>query len=368
MRAIQFVCLLLSIALLPQLATATERQSLAVLLSKSPTLTPQEKISLQNVIANGFEETGKYRIVDPEVINNMLEDEVMEALLLGNEDKLDAIQKKYRVDVLTNISAKVEHTVAIGGYSMASASVTIACRRNDDATLFDQQASEPQNGYHGMPEWLGSTSEAARKVALHAAVASVFTETGMETVDFPFPERLKLRLEETSAPSPPLNYLPKYQMTGDEVRKLTQLAAPTIGKRDNLTCSVMDSGKRMAAVGITGIDIDVQRGRRMDTARFEVFDMRKKRSIRKMDLPRRVDGIRRPRSRDIVDIAFAPTGRFLAIVSAHPALWLYDNLSGDLLIQTKISALPKNISIAESGDTLKILSKDGILFYKINKE
>ncbi|MCK4838414.1 MAG: hypothetical protein KAS94_06390, partial [Desulfobulbaceae bacterium] len=135
--------LLVLAAALPALAEG--QRSLAVFVVKSPTLHENEQVSLNNIIAKGFADTGKYRIVDPETLDRMLEDKVMEALLLGNEDRLDEIQAKYRVDVLVDVSARVESSGGLGTYSLASSTVTIACRSNESGELFDQRTSEPQN-------------------------------------------------------------------------------------------------------------------------------------------------------------------------------------------------------------------------------
>lgn len=347
---------------------ASQLPSLAVVVTKSPGLSPQEISVLHNIVAEGFEKTDAYRIVDAQTIDKMLEDEVTEALLLGNEEKLDEIQMKYRVDVLVSLAAEVESIDSLGGYSLASASVTIGCRRNDSAMLFDLQTSEPQNGYHGMPEWLGATREAARNVALRAAIASAFSSTGLETVEFPFPQKFRLSMEQMSSPAHPISFFPSSNMSQQEAGKLAKLTEPSIGRRDKVTCSVLDGGKRIGAVAVTGIDIDLQRNRRIDTAGFEVFDLLKKRSIRKVELPRVVEGIRRPRSRDIVDIAFAPTGRFVSLISKHPAVWLYDNFSGELLAAAKLPNVPKKVFISDDGKVLKIFTGRKDLFFQIVKE
>ena len=347
---------------------AGTQTTLAVLITSSPTLSDNEKKTLQNIISAGFADTKKYQIVDADTLNQMLEDEVTEALLLGNESKLDKIQKKYQVDVLVNISSKIDSISAIAGYCMASATVTISCRRKDSSDLFDIKTSEPQNGYYGMPEWIGTTNEAARKIAMHAAVADIFQQADIYTVQLPFPARIDIQASAVKLPKHRVVFFKKYSMTKQEANHLTQLAKDTMGRRSKIMCSVLDSGKRIGAVGITKIDIDLQRHRRLDTAEFQVFDYRKRRNIRTFELPREIEGIRRLKSRNIVDFAFAPTGRFLALVSKHPALWIYDNLSGTMLCSQKIAKEPYSVSFSTDGKLVQVGTGTGEVYYKIDKK
>lgn len=287
--------------------------------------------------------------------------------LLGKEETLDSIQKRYSVDVLVNLSSEVESQIAIGGYSLASASVTMSCRAVESAHFFEQQVSEAQNGFGGMPEWLGATREAARKVALQAAIASVFLGMDLKSVTYPVPVKPMFELLQTNKPMDQVVFLKKHLFNDKEAAKLTGLAQPTIGRREKITCSVLDADRRLAAVGITGIDIDLQRNRRTDAARFSVFDMQKSRNIRSMDLPGSVKGIRRPKSRDISDFTFLPTGRFLILSSKHPVLWLYDNFSGNLLAHIKLPNVPKEVHVSENGSVVKVDCDQGQFFYNIEK-
>jgi len=347
---------------------AAPLSTMAVIIIKSPTLSVNEQTTIQNVISNGFADTEKYQIVDADTLNKMLEDEVAEALLLGNESKLDEIQKKYQVDVLVNVSSKVESMQAIGGYSMASATVTMASRKNNSEMLFNQKTSEPQNGYYGMPEWIGTTAEACRKVALQAAVADVFQELNIETVNMPFPLSVQIKASESNLPSgaSTIHFLDKHHVNSSEAAQLAQLVKNTMGNRSKISSSILDAGKRIAAIGIKKIDIDLQRHRRMDTAEFQIFDYRKRRKIRSFELPRDIKGIRRPRSREIVDFAFAPSGRFIVIVSKHPVIWFYDILNGSLLYEEKIKKNPKGVYFSKDGLYVKITGPKGDYYYHIH--
>ncbi len=355
--------LLVLAAALPALAEG--QRSLAVFVVKSPTLHENEQVSLNNIIAKGFADTGKYRIVDPETLDRMLEDKVMEALLLGNEDRLDEIQAKYRVDVLVDVSARVESSGGLGTYSLASSTVTIACRSNESGELFDQRTSEPQNGFYGMPEWLGATAEAARKVAILAAVADIFQEIEAGLVMMPLPEKASVQLLELGSEAPAAVFMEQKKMSSDEAARLADIASNSIGKKSKITCKVLDKGMRIGAVGILKTDIDLQRRRRLDTAEFQVFDFRKGRRVTSFQLARDVPGVRRPKSREIVDIAFAPSGRFLVGVSRHPAIWVYDILSGEMLALQKISRKPASVELSSDGRFVRVNSGRNSRYYEI---
>jgi len=330
--------------------------SVAVIVVKSPTLTESEQVSMANIISKGFADTGRYRIVDPETLNKMLADEVAEALLLGNEGKLDEIQKKYQVDVLVNVSAQVENTNTVGAYVMASSSVTIACRRKNSEELFDHKTSEPQNGFYGMPEWLGNTAESARRVALQASVADVFKQIEFDTVPMPLPIKPGVKLvPENNLPSG-VEFSPRYEMSATETSQLVKLATDTIGSKNKITASVLDKGKRIAAVGLLNIDIDLQRGRRIDTAEFQIYDAMKKRQVTSFKLPQEIEGIRRPSARDIVDFAFAPSGRFVVVASKHPVLWLFDVLSGTMLANVVLGGAPDKVNLSSDGRYVQVSS------------
>lgn len=252
--ALLLVCVCMGVA-----PTVWAKSSVAVIVVKSPTLTESEQVSMANIISKGFADTGRYRIVDPDTLNKMLEDEVTEALLLGNESKLDEIQKKYQVDILVNVSAQVENANSVGAYVMASSTVTIACRRKNSEELFDNKTSEPQNGFYGMPEWLGNTAEAARRVAIQASVADVFKQIDFDTVAMPLPFKPEIKLlPENNLPAG-VEFSPRYEMSSVETSQLVKLATDTIGSRNRITTSVLDKGKRIAAVGLLNIDIDLQR-------------------------------------------------------------------------------------------------------------
>ena len=335
---------------------AGAKTSLAVIVVKSPSLSESEQVSLANIIGKGFADTGRYRVVDPDTVNRMLEDEVAEALLLGNENKLDEIQRKYQVDILVNVSAQLEASSSVGAYAMASSSVTIACRRKSSEELFDQKTSEPQNGYYGMPEWLGSTAEAARQVALLAAVADIFRQIEFDTVAMPLPIKPAIVLQLEKVAPAESRFLERQELTAAEAEQLVQLAADSIGSKNRITARALDQGKRIAAVGILNQDLDLQRHRRLDTAEFQVFDFRKQRRITAFQLPREIEGVRRPRSREIVDFAFAPSGRFMVIASKHPVLWVYDVLSGAMLTSKVLEATPTAVSLSENGRYIQVSS------------
>jgi len=346
-------------------AISNAKNSLAVIVVKSPSLLESEQVSLANTIGKGFADTGRYRIIDPDTVNRMLEDEVAEALLLGNESKLDEIQAKYQVDILVNVSAQVESSSSVGAYSMASSTVTVACRRKDSEELFDQKTSEPQNGYYGMPEWMGTTAEAARRVAIMASVADIFNQVDFATVEMPLPVKPEIMLQlEKEAPAG-VNFLEQYVLETPEAEKLVKLATDTIGSLNRVTAKVLDKGKRIAAVGVLNQDIDLQRRRRLDTAEFQIFDFRKQRRVTSFQLPREIEGIRRPKSREIVDFAFAPSGRFVIIASQHPVLWVYDVLGGAMLTRKVLKARPSAVRLSDDGRYVRITSGRKEMYYKI---
>ncbi len=349
----------------PTVSASTVKSTLAVVISKSPTLTESEKVTLGNLIGKGFADSGKYQIVDPDVVNKMLEDEVVEALLLGKEDKLNEIQEKYQVDVLINASAMVESIKAIGGYSMASSTATINSRLKNSEVLFNQKTSEPQNGFLGIPEWLGVTEEGARKVSLLAALADIFQQLDLNTIQMPLPISMKIKIDEVGRPGSPVSAQSKYEMTKTDAERTAQLAEDKLGSKSKITCSVLDSDKRIAVAGVLKIDIDLQRHRRLDIAEFQVFDFRKGRLMRSFELPRKVKGIRRPRSREITDIAIVPTGRFLALVSKHPAIWIYDILNGTLLYSGKTEKGMERIEFSQDGTYLITHKGKSTSFYRI---
>lgn len=358
--------LLLVVACMGIAPSAWAKSSVAVIVVKSPTLTESEQVSMANIISKGFADTGRYRIVDPATLDKMLEDEVAEALLLGNESKLDEIQKKYQVDVLVNVSAQVENSKSVGAYVMASSSVTIACRRKNTEELFDHKTSEPQNGFYGMPEWLGNTAEAARRVAIQASVADVFKQIDFDTVAMPLPFKPTVTLlPENNLPAG-VEFSPRYEMSSAETSQLVKLATDTIGSRNRITTSVLDKGKRIAAVGLLNIDIDLQRGRRLDTAEFQIYDYMKKRQVTSFKLPREIDGIRRPSSREIVDFAFAPTGRFVIVASKHPVVWIFDVLSGTMMANLVLEDTPDAVSLSVDGRYVRVNSGQKKLYFRVD--
>lgn len=342
------------------------KSNVAVIVVKSPTLSESEQVSMANIISKGFADTGRYKIVDPATLDKMLEDEVASALLMGNESKLDEIQKKYQVDVLVNVSAQVENSNSVGAYVMASSSVTIACRRKNTEELFDHKASEPQNGFYGMPEWLGNTAEAARRVAIQAAVADVFKQIEFDTVPMPLPFKPSVTLVPENDLPAGVEFMPRYDMSSTETSQLVKLAADTIGSRNKITSNVLDRGKRIAAVGLLNIDIDLQRGRRIDTAEFQVFDFLKKRQVTSFKLPQEIDGIRRPSSREIVDFAFAPSGRFLVVASKHPVIWVYDVLTGTMMANLVLADTPDSVSLSVDGRHVQVNSGKKKLYFRVD--
>jgi hypothetical protein len=207
-----------------------------------------------------------------------------------------------------------------------------------------------------MPEWLGSTAEAARQVALLAAVADIFRQIEFDTVAMPLPIKPAIVLQLEKVAPAESRFLERQELTAAEAEQLVQLAADSIGSKNRITARALDQGKRIAAVGILNQDLDLQRHRRLDTAEFQVFDFRKQRRITAFQLPREIEGVRRPRSREIVDFAFAPSGRFMVIASKHPVLWVYDVLSGAMLTSKVLEATPTAVSLSENGRYIQVSS------------
>ncbi len=130
----------------------------------------------------------------------------------------------------------------------------------------------------------------------------------------------------------------------------------SLGSRQKIVATQLDKGKRLIAVGLLKVDLDIQSGRRMDTSEFRIFDYRKKRNIREVILPREFAGIRRPSSRKIAGFAFAPGGRFVAVITKHPVLMIYDILDGSIIYQIKLDSTPTNVAFSKNGKYIKINS------------
>lgn len=356
--------LLLFLSSLQPLSLFATEGKMAVIVSKSPSLEENEKHTLQNIIADVFSSQG-YVNIDSKTYNKMLEDEITNALLLGNEAKINAIQQKYQVDVIADVTVNIESISAIAGYTMASASVSISCQRQDTAILFDQKVSQPQNGYYGMPEWIGTTRESARKTALIAAVSDIFHQIGITSVQMPLPPALKFELLPTNKPAN--TYFDNANNTINEKEAREFISSSSHGKweRYNITANQLDKNGRILTVGITRQDIDLQRRRRLDTSSFAIFDHYKKRLLREFELPARVAGIRRPKSKNIVDFSYAPGGRFLAIVSDHPVVWLYDILNGTILTQKPLDIAPRSIQFSPDGQYLQIQGARKTSYFQI---
>ncbi len=328
------------------------KEIIAVVIQKSRKLSEFHKESLKNMVSNAFVKSGNYKSVDAETMDKLLQDEVDIALIRGDEDKLEEIQKKYKIDVLINVDAKIESQKNIGQYFTASSTVTISCRRGIDK--FNESTSEPQTGFGGMPEWIARTKESAEQMAMRAALSTVFSDIGVAELKLPMPERIKIDLLLLSSqPKDTFSTLTTGNNVGAEM--ITNLKK-TLGSKQKIVVSQLDKGKRLIAVGLLKVDLDIQRGRRTDTSEFRIFDYRKKRNIREVILPRDFAGIRRPSSRKIVGFSFAPGGRFVAVITKHPVLMVYDILDGSIIYQKKLDVNPNKIIFSDNGKYLKINS------------
>ena len=322
-------------------------------------LTTDEGHMVEVLVASGLGNTRKFVHMDARTLDKMRKDEIFQAMIRGDETKIPEIEKKYRVDVVVSTSGSAEACAGIGGYYLANSKIVMACLRTDEGILFDEAASESQTGFYGMPEWVGLTETAARENALKAAVASVFDEAGLPNV-VPYPPQLRIKLDVAECGRPEgAEFFPAHALSGKEAKALALDMVHTMGKRDKVSCAVLDTGKRMAAIGILSVDIDLQRGRRLDTSELQIFDYRKRRHIKTFELPRDVKGVRSPKSRKIVNCAFAPSGRFLAIVSEHPVFWIYDVWSGQMLVTQHLGRKAKPVATQFSRDCKYVLIETG---------
>ena len=351
---------------------AEVRMAVVIQDAQARNLSPHERQALHSHIANGFRLNGNYTQIDQEAMDRLVQDEVAIAVLNGDMSKLETIRQKYKVDVLTSVTAQVSSGPSIGPYAVASASVSIKCLRPDDAILFNQHTSAPQNHYHGLPEYLGPTEESAREVALMAAVASVFKQADMKV---PLPPQYQVSLGLTAVDAAPadVTFVDSPELANpDQVAKDVRLE---MGRRDKITASASDPTGRLAAIGILSVDIDLQRGRRTDLPKLQVVDIRDDNGPLIHDFNLRGDNSRY-RSREIVDVAFSPCSRFVVVATEHPAVWLLDTRTGANLLRAgnrdldkphKLAFAPRSVTLSVDGQYLRIADTGGKAhFYRID--
>ena len=331
---------------------------IGVVITQSPELTSDEKAFLKNEVINVLSKNGKYNIIDIDISNKVLEDKILAALTDNNFQFIANILQKPRFDYLININASVECVYALGGFFLASAKVSMSWKNQAKNNIFRIVSSEPQNGYYGMPEWIGTTADGARQIALKAALIDCFRKEGIDSNIqlLPIPMEIIVH-KDNSIYGKNVDFVHKIGIKRHEILKeIRKVLERYFSQSRNfkITTVIMDKSRRIVLVGSTEIDIDIQRRLRTDTAKVVIIDWPRRRVIKEMVLPRKIKGIRRPRSRDIISCAFAPSYRFIGCVSKHPALFIYDILGGAFLNITKLNISPLDIDISADGNYLRV--------------
>ncbi len=332
----------------------------AVLVKDEEPLQASDVLLLKVLTEKCLQKSGKFQILDSKSLDLMMREQIVKALIEGREADIGLLVDKYRVDVVVCLGGSVEVRQTLGGYFLGTATTWLRFLRQNTHAVTLQAASDPQGAGYSVPAWIGETELAARQMALTAAVVDVLRQAGLQGLEMPVPDRVRIKLQPSNLPPETVSFLKKGVLSVEQAEQLAAVSPDTIGRRTKLTCIRADLEHRIGAVGVNVIDIDLQRGSRQDNASVRFFDIAQRREIRQWLLPLDVQGIRRPKHRHVVDCCLGPTGRFVALISAHPALWIYDLWSGQVLAnQALITGTPREVALSDSGDYVRVVSTKG---------
>lgn len=306
---------------------------------------------------NVLKENG-FNIFDKERLDELRKDALVKAWLLHKgQHMLDEIARKYDTDILICGFLKTgsEHGISSYWVGTAHLEVKVGSRRN--AEVVEAIMSDPM-GIPGYPGSLAVTEISAKDIAIKKSVVNVLGKMGVRNIPSYPDEPLEISLQQGTCTSSDIPHL-----EGDidkEILKIVSQDTET-WKRKNITCSALSQDKRVAAIGILTVDIDLQRHLRIDTPSIKLFDVDRRKELRTLEIPS--DG-KRYKSKKNTACAFGPNWRFLAVATEHPKLFVWDTETGNILTWTPLTDIPQFIGFTDGGDCIivKTKGKENIAF------